>query len=108
MGSLLLGLFYLGEVAFVGKVEVPFEHRHELHVRLAEQAAADPPFVTLPRQLRGAHWVKPGLACAVDCSGLTGGPDLRAPAYIGLLPEVDAAHCALAQLDEAFGQRRAG
>jgi bifunctional non-homologous end joining protein LigD len=108
MGSLLLGLYYLAELAFVGKVRVPFEQRHELHVRLAELAATEPPFVTLSDGVRGAHWVRPSLVCSVDCSGLTGGPDLRAPAFVALLPEANPRECTLAQLDAEPGQRRAG
>jgi ATP-dependent DNA ligase len=108
MGSLLLGLYYVGELAFVGKVEVPFNLRHELHVRLAELAAPEPPFVTPPAGVRAARWVRPDLGCLVECSGLTGGPALRAPALVRVLSKADPKDCVLAQLEDERQQRRAG
>jgi hypothetical protein len=98
MGHVLLGLYYLDELAYVGKAPVPRDSRHELYVKVAELAAGEPPFLTLPRTLRGAHWARPELVCQIECSGLTGGPDLRAPAYLGLDPEADPRACTLEQL----------
>jgi hypothetical protein len=99
MGAVLLGLYYLGELAYVGKAPVPHEMRHELYVRVAEHRSVEAPFVTLPRTIRGAHWSRPDLVCAVECSGLTGGPDLRAPRYLGLVPDADPRRCSLEQLE---------
>jgi hypothetical protein len=101
MGSVLLGLYYLGELAYVGKAPVPREMRHELYVKVAEHRAEKPPFVTLPRRFRSAHWSRPELVCKVECSGLTGGPDLRAPRYLGLVPAAKPEDCKLEQLEGA-------
>ncbi|HET7339579.1 MAG TPA: hypothetical protein VFK22_08525 [Candidatus Dormibacteraeota bacterium] len=105
MGAALLGLYYLGELAYIGKAPVPHEMRHELYVRVAEHRSAKAPFVTLPRTIRGAHWARPDLICEVECSGLTGGPDLRAPRYLGLRGGGDPRDCGLEQLDP-FGAQR--
>jgi bifunctional non-homologous end joining protein LigD len=99
MGYVLLGLYYLGELAYVGKTPIDSDRRHEMYVKVAEHRAGEPPFVSLPRPLRGAHWARPDLVCAVECSGLTGGPDLRAPRYLGLVPEADPRDCTLEQLE---------
>jgi bifunctional non-homologous end joining protein LigD len=98
MGYVLLGLYYLGELAYVGKAPVPPGRRHELYVKVAEQAAPGPPFITLPRSLPGARWARPELVCSIECSGLTGGPDLRAPTYLGLEPGTDPRAYTLEQL----------
>jgi hypothetical protein len=98
MGYVLLGLYYLDELAYVGKAPVPRDARHELYVKVAEHRAEEPPFLTLPRSLRGAHWARPDLVCNIECSGLTGGPDLRAPAYVGLDSKADPRACTLDQL----------
>ena len=84
LGLVLVGLYHLGELAFEGKVPVPREGRHRLHVVLAERAAEASPFVTPVHGARAPHWVHPELVCRVECSGRTAGPDLRAPAYAGL------------------------
>jgi ATP-dependent DNA ligase len=98
MGSVLLGLYYLGELAYVGKAPVPREARHELYVRVAEHRAAASPFINLEGGVRGAHWAAPDLVCRVECSGLTGGPNLRAPRYLGLEAAADPHACKLEQL----------
>src|SRR5438270_1796070 len=98
MGSAVLGLYYKGELAFVGKAPVPREARHELYVRVAELRADEPPFINAPAGIRGAHWARPELVCRLECSGLTGGPSLRAPSYLGLEPRSDPRSCTLEQL----------
>jgi bifunctional non-homologous end joining protein LigD len=98
MGAALLGVYYAGELAYVGKAPVPHHARHELYVRVAELHAERPPFINLDKPIRGAHWARPELVCRVECSGLTGGPNLRAPAYLGLVPGADPRSCRLEQL----------
>lgn len=99
MGHALLGLYYLGELAYVGKAPVPRELRHELYVRVAESRSDEPPFISVPRAVRGAHWARPELVCSVECSGLTGGPSLRAPLYLGLVDGADPTESTLDQLE---------
>jgi DNA ligase D-like protein (predicted polymerase) len=99
MGSVLLGLYYAGELAYVGKAPVPHDARHELYVKVAELHSEEPPFINLPKPVRGAHWANPALVCCIECSGLTGGPDLRAPAYLRLMPDIEPRSCTLEQLE---------
>jgi len=98
MGAVLLGVYYAGELAYVGKAPVPRDMRHELYVRIAELHAEQAPFVNVEKPIRGAHWARPELVCRIECSGLTGGPNLRAPAYLGLVPGADPRSCRLEQL----------
>jgi bifunctional non-homologous end joining protein LigD len=97
MGSVLLGLYYLDELVFVGKAPVDHDQRHELYVRIAENRQEESPFINLG-SMRGARWAGPALVARVECSGLTGGPSLRAPRYLGLDPRAEPRSCALDQL----------
>lgn len=101
MGHVLLGLYYLGELAYVGKAPVPPDLRHDLYAQVAEHRSDRVPFIRVPRTIRGAHWARPELVCSVECSGLTGGPDLRAPRYRGLVPDAEPVECELGQLEAA-------
>ena len=92
LSVVLVGLRYLDELAYVGRVPVPEEQKHALHVLLAENAAADCPFAVAPG-VRGARWVAPRLVCTIECAGLMPGPDLRASRFLGLEPGADPARC---------------
>jgi bifunctional non-homologous end joining protein LigD len=93
-GALLLGAYSDGKLKWIGQVGTGFTDRllGDLMSRLKE-IETDRPAIDDPelRKVKGAHWVRPELVCAVEYLQMTAIGKLRAPSFKGLrtdkLPE---------------------
>ena len=86
-GALLLGVYDdEGRLVFSGQVGTGFteETLHELMRRLKEREQEESPLGETPRELRGAHWVRPDLVAEVEFTEWTGEGRLRHPSFKGL------------------------
>jgi bifunctional non-homologous end joining protein LigD len=93
-GALLVGAYSDGKLRWIGQVGTGFTDRllQDLMARLKEIETDQPPIDDPElRKVKGAHWVRPELVCAVEYLQMTGVGKLRAPSFKGLrtdkLPE---------------------
>jgi bifunctional non-homologous end joining protein LigD len=87
LGSLLLGVYDdKKKLVYAGKVGSGFDDRSlkQVSAKLSAVAAKDSPFSTSSPEMRGAHWVRPGLVAEVTFSEWTGGGHLRHPVFHAL------------------------
>ncbi|MBK1785276.1 non-homologous end-joining DNA ligase [Prauserella cavernicola] len=93
-GSLMLGLPYDGGLRYIGQVGSGFteDMLRELLAMLRELERTTPPFADeVPKErAKGAHWVSPTLVGEVVFKDWTEDGRLRAPAWRGLRPDLDA------------------
>lgn len=91
-GSLLLGAYENGEFVYAGRVGTGFSFRQleDLHARLKKIERNASPFSETPRDVRGAHWVKPAMVIEVEFTERTRDGRLRHPTFRGLREDRDA------------------
>lgn len=87
-GSLLLGAYEKGKLAYAGNVGTGFNQRtlRELHAALRKLARKTSPFAQ-GDVLRGAHYVEPKLVVQVRFAEWTRDGLVRQAAYLGLRPD---------------------
>lgn len=87
-GSLILGVYDKGKLAYSGRVGTGFsiKQRLELQKKLDGIAQPAPPFATTPKDpgLRDAHWAKPQLVGEVEFTEWTEEGSIRHPSFQGL------------------------
>jgi bifunctional non-homologous end joining protein LigD len=93
-GSLLVGAYREGQLAWIGQVGTGYTDRvlAQLMLRLEELEASEPPIDDRAlRAVKGARWIRPELVCEVEFLQMTKAGKLRAPSFKGLredkLPE---------------------
>ncbi len=94
-GSLVLGSYENGKLVYVGNVGSGFDQASIDTVRklLKPLITTKLPFESVPDIPRKTHWVKPELVCAVKFSSWTHENRLRAPVFLGMRMDVEAADC---------------
>ncbi len=94
-GALAIGLFENDRLRFVGRVGGGFnaDQLREVHEPLEALQSRQVPFHQVPREIAGATWVKPTLVCDVKFNEWTRDWILRAPVFLRLRPELEAADC---------------
>ncbi|HYZ94055.1 MAG TPA: non-homologous end-joining DNA ligase [Actinomycetota bacterium] len=97
-GALLVGAYRDGALAWIGQVGTGFTAKllGELHDVLAPLEIPEPP-ISDPElgAVRGAHFVRPELVCAVEYLEITAGGKLRAPSFKGLRSDKTPDECIL-------------
>ena len=95
LGSLLVGAFDGDRLRYVGRVGTGFDESEldRLRELLAARATDACPFDTGSELPRTARWVTADLVCRTEYAELTDEGVLRAPAYKGLLTDVDPREC---------------
>jgi bifunctional non-homologous end joining protein LigD len=104
-GALVLGVHQDGELRWVGNVGTGFDQKllAVLHARLQPLIAKKCPFAQRPKPDRGITWVKPLLVCQVKYGNWTPDDHLRAPVFVGLRNDVEAAGVTREAVREAAG-----
>ncbi|HEV7133163.1 MAG TPA: DNA ligase D [Gaiellaceae bacterium] len=118
-GSLVLGAYRDGELAWVGNCGTGFSERTiaELRAKLEPLRRDTSPFGTEPKMAKvkkgAVVWVEPKLVCEVEFAEWTHDGHLRAPSYVGLRDDkpaaevhrekpVEASRVKLSNLDKVF------
>src|SRR5262249_32880427 len=91
-GALVLGIYDGGKLKWAGNVGTGFDHKmmkliHDKLVPLETKHSPLEADKNLPKS--GVTWVKPELVCEVRYSNWTADGRLRAPAFLGLRPDID-------------------
>ena len=94
-GSLVLGLYEKGKLAYVGNVGTGFDQKlmELIYRRIEPLSTAQSPFPEPPQIGREVTWVRPEVVCAVKFSNWTEDGRLRAPVFLGLREDVDPKEC---------------
>ena len=94
-GALATGLFQSDRLRFVGRVGGGFnaDQLRDVHQQLESLQTRQVPFHEVPREITGATWVNPTLACDVKFNEWTRDWILRAPVFLRVRPELEAADC---------------
>ena len=92
-GALVLGEYDEGELRWVGNVGTGFDQKllEQVHARLQPLIVSECPFRQRPAPDRGMTWVKPELVCQVKYASWTPERHLRAPVFLGLREDKQAA-----------------
>ncbi len=92
-GALVLGVYEGGELRWVGNVGTGFNQKllEELFARMKPLVTQTCPFTERPKPDRGIAWVQPKLLCQVKFSNWTQDSRLRAPVFLGLRTDKEAA-----------------
>ncbi len=98
-GALLAGLYEDGKLKYVANVGTGFSNSVQaaLAKQLASLAATKCPFDKEPATATKAHWVKPELVMRVGYANWTDGRSLRAPRFLGLVPDRKPEECTFAK-----------
>jgi bifunctional non-homologous end joining protein LigD len=90
--SLLVGTWEGEKLVYKGRVGTGFNDKTlaELSTRFKPLARKDPPFESIPRELRRSRWIEPQLVAEVDFSEFTADGILRHPSFKGLREDKDA------------------
>ena len=98
-GALLAGLYDGKKLKYVANVGTGFSH--SVQAALAKQmealATTKCPFDEAPKTATTAHWVKPELVMRVGYANWTEGRSLRAPRFLGLVPDRNPQECTFAK-----------
>jgi bifunctional non-homologous end joining protein LigD len=95
IGALLVGFHDEGQLVYAGKVGSGFDERllRDLQHRLEARLRTTPPFADVPAEMRrGVRWVEPDLVAQVEFSEWTDDHRMRAPVFLGLRDDREAAH----------------
>ena len=94
-GALAIGLFENDRLRFVGRVGGGFnaDQLRDVHRQLEPLRTSRVPFHQVPREIAEATWVKPTLVCDVKFNEWTRDWILRAPVFLRLRHELEAADC---------------
>src|SRR5213596_164388 len=94
LGALLVGLYDVRRLRFVGKVGTGFTQQtlDILAAKLDRLRTGRPPFDPPPR-MRDATWVRPKLVAQLAYAEWTADGKLRQPAFLGLRTDKDPAEC---------------
>ncbi len=92
-GALVLGVYEGGDLRWVGNVGTGFNQKllADLHARMEPLITKTCPFKERPKPERGITWVEPELLCQVKFSNWTQDNRLRAPVFLGLRTDKQAA-----------------
>jgi bifunctional non-homologous end joining protein LigD len=95
-GALVLGFYEGGKLLWAGNVGTGFDQKTlaAVYERLKPLITSKCPFAEHPSPERGITWVKPELTCQVKFTQWTEDKRLRAPVFLGLREDVQAAEVA--------------
>ncbi len=94
-GSVVLGYYDGRELKWAGNAGTGFSQRGvaEILARLKPLETPKAPFKEIAAEIRSAHWVRPELVCTVKFQTWTRDGRLRAPVFLGLRGDIEAADC---------------
>jgi bifunctional non-homologous end joining protein LigD len=94
-GALLAGLYDGKALSYVGSVGTGFNHNTQstVYAKLRKLQSARCPFDEVPDTREKAYWVEPNLVARVKYGNWTRERRLRAPVFLGLLPDHRATEC---------------
>lgn len=96
-GALVLGIYDRGKLVWAGNVGTGFDRKmmqaiHDRLAPLAQKTCPLEPDKLLPKP-GAVTWTRPELVCEVKFAQWTEDNRLRAPVFLGLRPDIDAAEC---------------
>jgi bifunctional non-homologous end joining protein LigD len=102
-GALVLGVYKDGELRWVGNAGTGFDQKllAGIYARLEPLITKKCPFTERPKPERGMTWVKPELVCQVRYLNWTPDDRLRAPVFIAMRNDKEAASVIREAEDEA-------
>jgi bifunctional non-homologous end joining protein LigD len=102
-GALVLGVYKDGELRWVGNAGTGFDQKllAGIYARLEPLITKKCPFTERPKPDRGMTWVKPELVCQVRYLNWTPDDRLRAPVFIAMRNDKEAAGVIREAEDEA-------
>jgi bifunctional non-homologous end joining protein LigD len=94
-GALVLGVYDNGKLVWAGNVGTGFDQKALAFLRQKFVPLVTPgsPFPDAPKVAKEVTWVQPELVAEVKFANWTAEGRLRAPVYLGLRPDVNAADC---------------
>jgi bifunctional non-homologous end joining protein LigD len=98
-GSLVLGIYDQGKLAYAGNVGTGFDSKMMAQIRalLDKRHTKICPFGAVPDMLFPAEWVRPELVCSVKYNRWTDEKRLRAPVFLGLRPDMEPKDCVMGE-----------